>query len=87
MNDYVISLIRTWVPMGVGFAVTWLLSKGVAIDSAALELALVSILSGVYYALIRWLETRFPWIGVLLGVKKAPVYLNLGDTVSHSSTT
>ena len=74
MNDYVISLIRTWVPMLVGLLVTWLLSLGVEFDSAALELALVSIVSGAYYALVRWLEQKWPWLGALLGHTAKPTY-------------
>lgn len=74
MNNYVISLIRTWVPMGVGLLATWLLSLGIEFDSATLELALVSIISGAYYALVRWLESKIPWLGVLLGHKSTPSY-------------
>jgi len=75
LNDYVISLIRTWVPMLVGLLATWLLTLGIEIDSMAIELALVSLFSGAYYALIRWLEGKFPWIGILLGAKRTPTYL------------
>src|SRR5262249_34663094 len=28
MNDYVISLIRTWVPAGVGALISWLATRG-----------------------------------------------------------
>jgi hypothetical protein len=74
MSDYIVSLIRTYVPMAVGFVAAWLLTLGIEIDSAALELALVSILSGAYYALIRWAESRWPWFGKLLGKQTAPTY-------------
>lgn len=76
MSDFVISLIRTWVPVVVGGFVTWLITLGVEIDSEALVAALVSILSGVYYALIRALEVRYPWLGVFLGYNRAtPQYV------------
>jgi hypothetical protein len=61
--------------MGVGLVATWLISKGVVFDSAALEIAAVSLISGAYYALVRALEAKFPWVGVLLGVRKEPTYL------------
>ena len=74
LSDYAVSLIRTWVPMLVGLLATWLLSLGIEFDSTALELALVSLISGVYYAAVRWLEGKVPWLGVLLGVKSEPTY-------------
>jgi hypothetical protein len=77
LTDYIVSVIRTWVPILVGPVVVFLLSLGIEFDSTALELFLASFLSGAYYALVRWAEGRWPWIGGLLGVKSTPTYLKL----------
>ena len=61
--------------MAVGWVVARLIVAGVEVDSAALEMALVSIASGAWYALARALEAKFPWAGVLLGYKTAPTYV------------
>jgi ABC-type spermidine/putrescine transport system permease subunit II len=81
ISDYVISLIRTIVPVAVGAVATWLLTKyafhvnsGVQGSITALLTALVT--SG-YYAGIRFLETKFPkgpW-GMFLGHIARPVYV------------
>ena len=78
MNNYVISLIRTWVPIGVGFALTWLASTlHVVIDDhskAGLVALCVTVLSAGYYFLARLLEKQFPFLGVLLGTPAKPTY-------------
>ena len=77
MSNFVIALIRTVVPMGVGVLATWLINLGVNVDQSAFEglnEALVLFIGGLYYALIRYLEGKFPWFGWLLGVAKAPEY-------------
>lgn len=79
MNNYVISLIRTWVPIGVGLLLTWLASSlHVVIDpssQAGLVALCVAVLSAAYYALVRLLEKQFPWLGVLLGAVPKPTYV------------
>ena len=52
----------------------WLLSKGIAIDSTTLLLVVFPIAVGVWHRLVLVLEARWPWLGVLLGVAKAPTY-------------
>lgn len=75
MSDYVISLIRTWTPIGAGFIGTLVAQAlGVEIDSLALAGLLTTVLSGAWYALARWLEGKFPWAGWLLGRPSQPVY-------------
>lgn len=79
MNTYAVSLIRTVVPLLVG----WLLSlpivpavlHGLAVtDTATVSAAATAILTAAYYAAARALEHRFPAFGVLLGVPAAPTY-------------
>ena len=77
MNDFVTSLIRTYVPTAVGIFVAYLTAAGVDLE-AGTELALsggiVAVVTGVWYFGVRLLENRWPAFGYLLGVAKAPAY-------------
>lgn len=77
MNDALVSLIRTWVPIGVGSLISWLVTLGIELD-AATESGLVVGLTGLiiagYYTVVRLVEKRLPWVGVLLGSTKQPEY-------------
>lgn len=79
LSNYFISLIRTWVPIGVGAVAAWLLAHGLGMDAATqtgLIVGLTAALSGVYYAVVRAIEQKFPWVGgVLLGHTAKPVYV------------
>lgn len=81
MNDYFISLIRTWVPLGVGAVLSWLASLGLELGAEA-EVGLVAfgtaLVTGVYYALVRALEQRWPSFGRLLGKKTQVAYSAAG---------
>jgi len=77
MNNFVVSLIRTYVPVIVGGVVSWLTAKGVAVDpqdAVTLAVALTGIVSAVYYFVVRWLENRWPKFGWLLGQAKQVKY-------------
>lgn len=78
LNDGVVSLIRTYVPLAVGVAVAYLAQTfGVVLDedtSAMASSAAVAIVTAVYYAAARALESRWPALGVLLGAPKTPSY-------------
>ena len=77
MNDWITSLIRTWVPTAVGIVVAFLVAQGVDLSQAAeLQLSggLVAAVTGVYYAVVRAAENKWPAFGYLLGVAKAPTY-------------
>ena len=79
MNNVVISLIRTWVPIIVGSVVSWLATRGWNIDpttSGGLIVFLTGLFSGVYYGLVRIMEVWFPWMGALLGHTAKPKYVN-----------
>lgn len=70
MNNFVTSIIRTYVPIGVGAIVSYLLSKGIDIDESArtgLVTFLTAVSQGAYYLLVRLLEKKFPQAGWLLG--------------------
>ncbi len=78
MNTNYIGYIRTYIPVYVGLAITWLAENvGLIIDadtSASLKLGAAGLVVSVYYAVARRLEGRWPWAGRLLGVATQPVY-------------
>lgn len=78
MNNFVTSLIRTYVPIGVGAMASYLLSQGLELDASAqlgLITFLTAILQGVYYLVARILERRFPQLSFLLGSSAQPKYV------------
>lgn len=77
MNDLFTSVVRTVVPMIVGSVASFLATKGVDLDAATLaglSAFLAGLFSALYYILARFLEQKFPQLGVLLGSKKTPEY-------------
>lgn len=71
------SVIRTVTPMLVGFVVTLLASFNIEGDAefkANLFATMQLIVSGLYYVIVRWIESKYPKFGILLGVAKAPEY-------------
>ena len=76
MSNFLIAQIRTYVPMAVGAALTWLLNYGLDITSVEGEAVMVmtAALSAIYYFLVRWGAEKWPQLGILLGVNKAPEY-------------
>lgn len=79
MSQYFISVIRTWVPVLIGWALAKLVVVGVIIpddQSANLKNAVTLLVIGLYYAAVRWLEQKFPRVGILLGYIKQPIYIN-----------
>ncbi len=76
MNDYVVSLIRTYVPIIVGTAIAWVAGHdGIGVDSTGLDVAAVGVATAAYYAIVRQLEARWPKLGWLLGMPRPPVYV------------
>lgn len=76
-KDYGTSLIRTYVPYGVGLVVTWLASRGIHIspeDQVKIIGGGTFLVGSAYYAVVRWIERKFPKAGVLLGKAKSPDY-------------
>ena len=69
------SLVRTVVPLVVGFLITQALRLGWHLDEATATDAVTAVLSAAYYALARLLETKLgPRWGWLLGYASAPLY-------------
>lgn len=77
MNDFVTSLIRTYVPIGVGALAAWLTARGIEVDAVTaqgLVPFLTAVFSGGYYLAVRLAEKKWPQVGWLLGQAKAVKY-------------
>ncbi len=77
LNDTFTGLIRTWVPIAVGAAISWLATNGLELDEetrTATVVAATGAIQALYYTADRLLENKFPAIGWLLGSAKAPTY-------------
>ena len=79
------SLVRTVVPLVVGAVVSWFVTAGIVLDpefEGALTIAVTAGLTGVYYVVVRLLETYVtPKFGWLLGLAKEPVYVERVEAV------
>lgn len=77
------SVIRTLVPSLVASVVTWLgVNWGVVVsdNTSATAITFVTfLLASGYYLVARTLESKFPQLGVLLGIPKRPVYVAPGS--------
>jgi hypothetical protein len=77
LGDTALSYVRTLVPVAVGFVVSWAALVGVNVDpgtQTALISLLTSVITGLYYVVVRWAESRWPKVGWLLGSPKTPTY-------------
>lgn len=78
IQNLIIGTVRTYVPIGVGFVLTYLAEHAhIVIDentTTTLSALSVALVSAAYYALVRLLEHRWPQFGVLLGVPAKPRY-------------
>lgn len=75
LGDLLVSYIRTGVPLVVGLAIAFIFKHaGIGLDEAKVSAWLEPLCIGGYYAAVRWAETRWHWVGWLLGMAKRPVY-------------
>lgn len=77
VRDALVALVRTVVPLIVGYLLSLAAQAGLQIDPAASELLtliLTTIFTAAYYTLVRWLSTRWAWFGWLLGYPTNPTY-------------
>lgn len=74
--DFKDSVIRTAVPLIVGYIITWGAENGVVIDETTFAGWVTYLISIGYYVVVRWVEQRWPQAGWLLGKAKAPVYVD-----------
>lgn len=81
MSNFIIAIIRTVVPMFVGFIIAQLARIGLSIPEdiqAEVILTIGTLAASLYYIGVAWLERRFRWFGWLLGVARNPVYAPVG---------
>lgn len=76
MGDFGSSIIRTVVPIVVGWVIAVGLKAGLHLDANAVTSVIYPLVAGVYYTVVRFLETRRSSFGWLLGLAKPPVYLD-----------
>ena len=83
MGDFIVSQIRTYVPIIVGALISWLVTTGILDAEAAvgaqegLIISITAILQGLYYFVVRLLARKWPWFETLLGTKRQPSYSSL----------
>ena len=83
INDRLIALIRTYVPYAVGAAAAWVFAT-FALDlrgdvEAAVVAFSIPVVQNLYYLVVRVAETRFPAVGVLLGISRVPAYTDVAN--------
>ena len=69
------SIVRTVVPVIVGAIASYLVTLGVTLPEdvmAALSVIIMAAATSVYYIIVRWLEQKFPKVGILLGWAAVP---------------
>lgn len=74
MGDLLKSLIRTIVPVIVGLILSVAVKAGLEIDPGQLTQVVDAIVIGLYYALVRFGESKHPGVGWLLGLPVSPQY-------------
>lgn len=74
LSNVVTSIIRTVVPVVVGSILAVLAKRGFDLDQAEINSWLIPTVISGYYAIVRTLEAKYPNLGWLLGVPKAPGY-------------
>ena len=57
------SIIRTVVPVIVGVLLGWAAKVGFDLPEGAVTELVTVIITGVYYAVARWVEKRWPGVG------------------------
>lgn len=78
IGDLVVSWIRTGVTLAVGWVVAVIATNsGIVIDEhseAVLVALFTALVAFLWYLLVRLLEHKWAWLGVLLGVPRKPTY-------------
>lgn len=69
-DSVLISLIRTVVPLTVGF----ILTLPINVDEPGLTSFVTALVTALYYTAIRLVERRWPNVGWLLGFPSPPTY-------------
>lgn len=85
VSNYVVSQLRTWVPIAWGALLAWAVSQVPALEPylnapgmVAIGGALAGVLAGAWYLLWRAVEKKLPagLTRILLGANSRPVYVD-----------
>ena len=77
MSNFIIAVIRTVIPILVGWAVGLLAAINIPVEpevQAGLVVSLSALTASLYFIGVAWLARRWSWFGWLLGVARNPVY-------------
>lgn len=77
MRQLLIASVRTAMQTFATLIVVWLTSINIGMDVDALSAVLAALGVGVVTLILRWLETRFPWLTPILSLgvtKTGPSY-------------
>lgn len=74
VSDFAISLVRTLVPIIVGFVLAQAARAGLDIDESDLTNVVNAVVIGAYYSIVRFAETKVPGFGWLIGYPIQPSY-------------
>jgi hypothetical protein len=74
VGDLLKSFVRTFVPVVVGLILAAFAKVQIDVDETALTQVINAVFVGGYYAVVRFLEVRFPQFGWLLGLPVPPAY-------------
>lgn len=84
------SFVRTLVPFAVGQIVAFAASLGIEVSEsqeAAFTTVLGFVVAAIWYVVFRWLEQKWPKLGIFLGWAKTPgEYARNHPTVESSVT-
>lgn len=77
MSNFIIAIIRTVVPIIVGWVIAQLARVGLDMPAEVVAETTTNITllaASLYYIGVAWLERKWAWFGWLLGVARNPVY-------------
>lgn len=77
MSNFFIAIVRSLVPIVIGWIVGVLAAINIPVEpeiQAGAVLSLSTVAASLYYIAVAWLERQWPWFGWLLGVARNPVY-------------
>jgi nicotinamide riboside transporter PnuC len=86
MSNFIIAIIRTVVPMIVGWAVALLASINIPLPDdvvVGVTLSIATLAGSLYYIAVAWLARKWKWFGWLLGVARNPVYAPVDLANTH----
>ena len=66
MRNLIISGVKTAVQVAVAALVAWATQLGIDLDTAALEVALFSVVTGAVTIALNWLSAKWPIVGKVL---------------------